>query len=189
MLKAVPHRLQAENCTVLMAWSPVISATYQLWCLMQLACSRSSSAARVVAQRVCFAITCSLHKCSSHSRVRWFSDMELKYGADLPDPKRLGNQMRQILALRLSQSLATWYFHVHRTIEYAVLEETCQEHWLTAEYRERGLLTANETSQTFLLLYPFGWQSWFCQGCYLDSQGFFFKGRWRPKWRLWYTRH
>lgn len=193
MLKAVLHRLQAEKCTILMAWSSVISATYQLWCLMQLVCTCSSSAARVMAQRVCFAITCSLHKCWSHSGARCFGRLrsltlrELKYGADLPDPKRLGNQIRHSLALRLSESLATWYFQVHRTIEFAVLEKTCQDHRLTDEQRERGLVTANETSQTFLLLYPFGFQSWFCQGNYLNSQGFFSKGTWR--WRLWYTRH
>lgn len=53
---------------------------------------------------------------------------ELKYGADIPDPKRLGNQIRQSLALRLSESLHTRCFQVHRTIEYAVLERTHQDH-------------------------------------------------------------
>lgn len=53
---------------------------------------------------------------------------ELKYGADIPDPKRLGNQIRQSLALRLSESLHTQCFQVHRTIGYAVLERTHQDH-------------------------------------------------------------
>lgn len=115
---------------------------------------------------------------------------ELKYGADIPDPKRLGNQIRQSLALRLSESLHTRCFQVHRTIEYAVLERTHQDHWVTGELRGRGLVSATGTSQTFLLLYPFGQQSWYCQrnyqGNYLNSQGVFSKGGWGPTWRLLY---
>lgn len=141
MLKAVLHGLQAENCTILMAWSSVISATYQLWCLMQLACS--SSVAKVVAQRVYFAITCTLHRCWSHSGARCFGRLrslapeKLKYGAALPDPKGLGNQIRQSLALRLSGSLDIWCFQVHRTIEYAVLKRLFRiMDWQVSEGRE-----------------------------------------------------
>lgn len=135
---------------------------------MQLACS--SSVAKVVAQRVCFAITCSVHKCWSHSGVRCFGRLkslapeELKYGAALPDPQGLGNQIRQSLALRLSESLDTWYFQVHRTIEYAVLKRPFRIiDWQVSEGRE-GLWLQPRLHKPFFCCIPLAGKAGLARG-------------------------